>query len=96
MAVPTLAQFRGLFAEFDQAPDALVQQCIDEAARQTPESLWHERQEDGIYWLAADLVARRPNAKEMRIQSTGATLYRARRDELESIVYTGPLVVGRW
>lgn len=96
MAAPTLAEFRALHAEFDAAPDAIVQAALDEAELGTPEDPWGDRQFAGVRWLAADLLAQLPNAKEMRIEATGTTLYRARRDDLEAIVYTGPLVVGTW
>lgn len=95
MAVPTLSQFRTRFGEFDNAPDAVVQACLDEAELQTPESIWDARQSDGILWLAAHLATIHPNAKEMRIDAVGHTLYQARRQELERIVYTGPFVTGR-
>jgi hypothetical protein len=96
MAVPTLGEFRALHPEFDAMGDAMVQAALDEAALDTPEDIWEERQFAGARWLAADLAAQHPTAKELRLQSTGTTCYRARRDELAALVHTGPLVVGRW
>ena len=96
MAAPTLAEFRALFHEFDDAPDPLVQACLDEADNDTPEGVWGKRQFDGVRWLAAVLIARLPDAKEMRIDGTDRTLYRTRREELERIVYAGPTAVGRY
>ena len=94
MAIPSLADFRVRFPEFDDAPDAIVQACLSEAELQTPERVWLARQRDGILWLAAHLITIHPHAKEMRIDAVGHTLYQMRREELERIVYTGPMVVG--
>lgn len=94
--VPTYSQFIARCPEFDSAPQAIVESCIAEAERQTPERVWGERQIDGIIWLAAHLLALSPQAKEMHISGTTQTLYQARREELERIVGFGPQVVGRW
>jgi hypothetical protein len=96
MAVPTLGEFRALHPEFDAASDVSVQAALDEAELDTPEDIWEERQFAGARWLAADLLAQMPNAKELRLQKTGTTFYRDRRNDLAVLVHTGPLVVGRW
>ncbi len=96
MAVPSLAEFRDLHPEFAGAPDVLVQAALDEAALDTPEDIWELRQFAGARWLAADLLARHPETKELRIQGTDRTLYSKRREDLAALVHTGPLVVGRW
>jgi hypothetical protein len=96
MAAPTRAEFRDLHPEFNACPDAIVQAALDEAALDTPEGLWEERHFAGVRWLAAELLAQQPNAKELRLKGTDATFYTKRRADLAALVHTGPLVVGRW
>lgn len=94
----SVSEFKTLHQEFGNTPDAVVQVCLDEAYRRTPEKVWGTLQDDGARYLAAHLITIRPQAKEMRIGMGGqdkiGNLYDRERQRLIKIVASGFRVVG--
>lgn len=95
MAV-TAAQFKAEFAEFEGAPNALVQAKLDLALRRTPADVWGDQQDDGIKYLAAHLLALSPKGRELKliVNRDGETTYGNQRREMENIVSCGFRVTG--
>lgn len=91
-----LADFRSEFDEFAALSDAKVQARLDEAARQTPASVWGAKRDDGIKWLAAHLCVLDPACRDLRDDKdkSGQSRYLARRKALESVVASGWRITG--
>ena len=83
----TAAEFRALFPEFANAPDALIESRIAWAVARTPESVWGDHLEHGIAFMAAHFLAMLPEAKAMRKgEKPGETMYLAERKRLARLV----------
>lgn len=96
----TYASFVAEFPEFaDVAYTAIVNARLATALRQTPADVWGDLQDDGIKWLAADLVSRSPQGRQLRlVNSSGGgqdgSIYAGERRRLEGIVASGFRVTG--
>jgi hypothetical protein len=91
----TLSEFRVRFPEFSRLADPLVEDCLAEATRQTPEKVWGEKQVDGIKWLAAHLAALSPSSRDLKmVGKDGDSMYLTRRRQLESVVASGWRISG--
>lgn len=90
-ALLTLSGFRALYPEFDKLGDAIVQEALDEAERQTPVLPWGAKRRDGHKWLAAHICCQSPSARNLRDDKAkdGMTIYLRRRQILESVVASG-------
>lgn len=88
MTVPRNPQtFRGLFPEFDTAPDILAQSRLDQAQVQIDTRIWGTRAGEGQAYLAAHLLAISPGGQFARMVSQkGDTTFNARYRELVTIV----------
>jgi hypothetical protein len=84
----TAAEFKALFPEFANAPDALVESRIAWAVPRTPVDVWGaDYLEQGIGLLAAHFLSLAPNAKAMRKgERPGETMYLAERTRIARIV----------
>jgi DNA gyrase/topoisomerase IV subunit B len=94
----TYASFVAEFPEFnDVSLTAVVTARIATALRQTPDDVWGDLQDDGVKWLAADLISRSPNGRELRLvngNSADGSIYSAERRRMEGIVASGFRVTG--
>jgi hypothetical protein len=92
----TYASFIAEFPEFDGAGyEAVVTARLVTAALQTPEDVWGNLRDDGIKWLTADLVARSPQGRELRlVNRENDSIYSVERRRLEGIVSSGYRVTG--
>lgn len=96
----TYASFIAEFPEFvDASSEALVTARLTAAALRTPEDVWGDLRDDGIKWLAADLISRSPQGRQLRLVNGGGggqvdTIYSAERARLEGIVSSGFRVTG--
>lgn len=73
MAVPTTAEFLARFPEFLHQDRGVVESCIAEASRSTPDSIWEPRTFDAINYYAAHLLATRTMQIGNQIGSTTGT-----------------------
>lgn len=96
----TYASFVAEFPEFAEASyTAIVTARIASAALRTPEDVWGSLCDDGIKWLAADLISRSPQGRQLRLVNGGGggqidTVYSSERARLEGIVSSGFRVTG--
>lgn len=67
MAVPSVAAFKAAYPAFGNAPDALVQAKLDEAAARTNATTWGDLHTLGVSLRAADLLAKTPEGRRMRL-----------------------------
>lgn len=94
------ASFVAEFPEFGAADfTAVVTARLATALLQTPADVWGDLQDDGIKWLAADLVSRSPAGRQLRLVNGGGggqdgSIYSAERRRLEGIVASGFRVTG--
>lgn len=91
----TPAEFKALLPEFTGAPDALVQSRLTMAEARTPLDVWNTLRDQGILYLAAELLCILPQARPMAIADGAANPYKAERRRLEVIVSSGFRVTGR-
>lgn len=96
----TYASFVEEFPEF-ASPDyvAIVNARLATATLQTPADVWGDLRDAGISWLAADLISRSPQGRQLRLLNGSAggqddSLYSAERQRLEGIVASGFRVTG--
>lgn len=83
----TASEFKALFPEFANAPDALVDSRIAWAASRTPSATWGDLYEQGLAFLVAHFLAELPAGKDMRKgEKPGETMYLAERQRLARIV----------
>jgi hypothetical protein len=76
MAIPSSSDFDNRFPEFAGRPDTLMTSVLAAAASRTPASRWGPRQFEAVLYLAADMMARSPYAREMKlVQKDDSTLY---------------------
>lgn len=91
----TAAEFKALFPEFNNAPDALVESRIAWATSRTPADIWGDDQDQGIAWYAAHFLALLPAAKDMRKgEKPGESMYLRERQRMNAIVSSGFRVAG--
>lgn len=86
MPIPNIAQFRAEFPELALAPDALIQRKLDAAATRCRAQTWGRLQEQGVLYLAADLLARSPEARRMRMDAAIAEQFRKEYEGLAAAV----------
>jgi len=68
--------FLARFPEFEPADSSMVASAIAEATRGVDASVWGDKTEDGIRWLAAHLLAITPWGQQARLVSKdGSTTY---------------------
>lgn len=89
----TVAQIRVRFPEFEDSsvtPDALIEMLIDEAESRTPSSIWGDKEDAGVRYLTAHLLALSPQARELKLSTPdGNSNYLPERKRLEAIVASG-------
>lgn len=89
----SVSDIRTRFPEFDNSAitsDALITMLIDEAETRTPATIWGSKQDAGIRYLTAHLLALSPQARELKLATAdGSTPYLAERQRLERIVSSG-------
>ncbi len=89
MAV-TVESFRTEFVEFRSTPTPLVQAKLAQALLRTPVNIWGAKQDAGVSYLAAHLIAMSPGGEEMRLdKKKGTTLYQLERRRLSRTVASG-------
>lgn len=90
----SLSEFRTLYPEFDGAPDAIVQGCLDYAEARTPVDIWGDLEPEGHGLLAAHLICMRPEGRDMRLEGGLETIYSKQRAHLNRVVASGFRVTG--
>ena len=86
----TAAEFKALFPEFTNAPDALVTARLAWAEARTPIDIWGAYQAEGIGWYTAHFLALLPNAKDMRKgEKPGESMYLRERQRLGLVLSSG-------
>ena len=92
----TYASFIVEFPEFARADyETVVTARLATATLQTPDDVWGTLRDDGIKWLAADLIARSPQGRELRlVNRENDSIYSVERRRLEGIVASGFRVTG--
>ena len=83
MAVPTAAEFLVQFPEFLGAPEALVDAKLAFAGERTDAAVWGTLHTQGVMQRAADLLAKSPFAREMRLVVDGKSVYE---DDLKAMI----------
>ena len=92
-ATPTVAEFKAEYPTFANAPDALVQSRLDQAAARTNATVWGEQYAMGVMLRAADLLAKTPEGRRMRlVQNDGKSIYH---EDLRTLVRRVSVGVGR-
>lgn len=75
---PTAAEFKAVFPEFLGAPDLLVTAKISDAVGRTSEEVWGALWTQGVMYRAADLLAKSPFGRSMRlVNKDNTTAYSA-------------------
>jgi len=75
-AIPTPAEFLVAFPEFTGAAETLIQSKLDQAVQRTDAEVWGELFTQGVLYRAADLLAKSPTGRAMKISDNGGkTLY---------------------
>lgn len=95
MAVPSVAAFKAAYPAFGNAPDALVQAKLDEAALRTSTAAWGtgDLHTMGVSLRAADLLAKTPEGRRMRlVQNDGKSIFH---DDLRALVRRVAMGLGR-
>lgn len=73
---PTPAEFIAAYPEFTGASEALIQEKLDDAALRTGVVAWGDRWAMGVKLRAADLLAKSPHGRKLRlVNSDGTTAY---------------------
>lgn len=84
MAAPTVAEFLVDYPTFTNAPTALIQSRLDQAALRTNATVWEDKYAMGVMLRAADLLAKTPEGRRMRlVQADGKSIYW---DDLQTLV----------
>lgn len=84
-----LATFRVRFSEFETAPDAMVQACLDASALETDSSAFDTAYDEAHGLLAAHKLAISPYGQNARMVSDkGETTYMRERDAVTGRVVT--------
>ena len=91
--VTWVALLRATFAEFADAPSALVTARVQEALTRTPEDVWGDDHAIGVLYLAAHLLALSPGGEKMRIDNV-TTIYGNTRRSMARAVASGFRVAG--
>lgn len=91
MAV-TFSDFVQAYPEFSEAGEPMVQNRLDEAARETPAGIWGDHADKAIMLRAADSIATGPGGANANIEPDKQTSYRV---ELERLMYMVTSGVGR-
>ena len=82
--------FLARFPEFEPASKGMIDEAIAEAARNVVGGVWREKNDDGVRWLAAHLLAISPFGQQARlISKDGSTTYGKRFAELVRSVTPG-------
>ena len=90
MAIPSLSDFDTRFPEFAGRGDDLLSSCLNAAAQRTPAARWGSRQFEAILYLTADMMARSPFAREMRlVAKDGTTIYEGTLNQLRTVNMLG-------
>ena len=91
----TVAEFKAAFPEFENAPTATVEAELEIAESLRPESVWTDetRRARAIGLTVAQVLAQKPNARDMQLSSDGVTVYDKRLDELIAIQAGGPRTI---
>lgn len=64
------------FPEFAGRPDTLLESTLAAALRRCNAAVWGTDQDEGVLYLTADLLARSPFGREMRlVMKDGTTAY---------------------
>jgi len=93
MSVVAVNRFRKAFPEFRETSDVLIEQKIIAAELRISTEVWGNRTEQGIMYLAADLIAMSPSGEKARLVSDkGKTTYRVTWEQMRVEVSMG---VGR-
>ena len=86
--------FRVRFPEFADLADSLVTAKIGEAQRRCDAGLWGSKYQDGVFYLAAHLLAISPFGQDARLsQANNETVYYSEHKRLQSMVATGARVI---
>ena len=96
MAV-TAASFKIAFPEFDRVANALIEAKLAEATRELNAEQWADLFDDGVSYLAANLLSMAPQGQNARLQPATArvtredalTTYERRFRQLQIIVSSG-------
>ena len=71
--------FLARFPEFEPAPRAMIEEALDEGARNVDAQVWGSKTNDGIRWKTAHLLAISPFGQQARLVSKdGSTTYGVR------------------
>lgn len=92
----SVGELKGRFPEFCDAPDTLVAKVLEEACRRTNETVWGDRFQDGVLYLAAHLLAINPQSRNMAkcCDDKGGTTYLRERHKLNCVIASGFRVTG--
>ena len=95
--MPTVAEFRAHFPEFQNAPEQLIQAKLDEAALEVDPDQWGTKTDSGVRYLTAHKLALSPWGTAARLAVNGpggfVTTYQTHYESLVSQVYKGGLVL---
>ena len=84
MPTPSVADFKNAYPAFTHAPPDLVQAKLDEAAARTSIASWGDLHTMGVSLRAADLLAKTPEGRRMRLVSAdGKSIFH---DDLQTLV----------
>lgn len=64
---PTVAEFLADYPEFTGCPETLIQKRLDLAVLRTDATVWGSAYQAGVKLRAADLLAKTPEGKAMRL-----------------------------
>lgn len=68
MAV-SVRQFKAEFPEFNDTPVPVIQRCLSDATGQINSSIWGTKTNQGIKYLAADLLSSGPLGEQARLKA---------------------------
>ena len=84
-----IIDFITTFPEFTEAGDPMIQARLDQAARETPTSVWGEHTDKGIMLRAADALSRGPGGTNAQIEPEKLTSYAVELKRYINIVTCG-------
>ena len=90
----TVPAFKGEFPEFAETGDPIVAAALVRAEQRVDPSVWGEKADQGVAYLAAHLLAIAPYGQNARLAAaTGTTLYNEEFRRLQREVAAGHRVI---